>query len=175
MRAARGILIALGLALMGVGGLVLLADVPPERYLGIAVWVGAAIVVHDGVIAPITVAVGLAAGRVRARVGRRGIAIAQGALLVGAILTAISLSAMIASARGTANPTVLVGSYAVSLAVAWAVLIAVAAGAVWWSVARVAAERTPQGEDAAAGAAADTASTGTASPAAADDGTSRTK
>lgn len=166
MRAARGILVALGLALTGVGGLVLLADVPPERYLGIAMWVGAAIVLHDGVIAPITVAVGLGAGRVRARVGRRGIAIAQGALLVGAILTAIALPAIIASARGNANPTVLVGSYALALGVTWAILIAVAGAAVWWSAARVAVKRTTQGADAAA----DTASADTA-----DDGTSRTK
>ena len=161
MRAARGILIGLGLMMMAVGGLVLLADVPPERYFGIAVWVGAAIVVHDGVIAPITVAVGLGAGRVRARVGRRGIAIAQGALLVGAILTAIALPAIIASARGNANSTVLVGSYALSLAVAWAALIAVAAAAVWRSAARKVGKRASQGADAATGAA--------------DDGTSRTK
>lgn len=167
MTAARGILIALGLALTGFGGLVLLANVPPERYLGIAVWVGAAIVLHDAVIAPVTVAAGLGAARARGRVGGRGIAVAQGALLIGAILTAISLPAIIASARGNANPTVLVGSYALSLAVAWALLIGVAAIAVWRSAARVRSIPQPEtGQDAVVDADA----------AAGDDsGTTRTK
>jgi hypothetical protein len=168
MRAARGILIALGLALMGVAGLVLLADVPPERYLGIAVWVGAAIVVHDGVVAPITVAAGLGAARALDRVGRRGIAVAQGALFVGATLTAIALPAIIASARGNANPTVLVGSYAFSLVVVWAVLIAVATAAVGRPSARAVKRHRLQGAEAAT----DTAAGAGTTP---DEGEARTK
>lgn len=170
MRAVRGILIAVGLAFAGVGGLVLLADVPPERYLGIAAWVGAAIVLHDAVIAPVAVTVGLGAARARGRVGGRGVAVAQGALLVGAILTVIALPAIIASARGNANPTVLVGSYALSLAVAWALLVGVAAIAAWRSAARM--RRVPQppagqGSAVDADAAADDADD--------DTGTARTK
>ncbi|GAA1835074.1 hypothetical protein [Agromyces salentinus] len=131
MRLARGILIALGVGLTAIGGIVLLVDVPPERYLGIATWVGAAIVLHDGVVAPVVVAVGLGAARADRRLGRGPVAVVQGAMLVGAILTAIALPALIASLRGNANPTILVGSYASSLAVAWAlVAITVAVAAV---------------------------------------------
>lgn len=142
MRAARVLLVATGLGLLGVGGLVLLADVPPSRWPGIAVWVGAAIVLHDAVVAPVTVAVGLGAGRVRDRIGRPGVAVAQAALLVGAVLTAVAVPAIIAQARGSANPTILVGRYAWSLAVAWAVLLAAAAVAVVWSAARERGART---------------------------------
>ncbi|GGJ84973.1 hypothetical protein GCM10011372_24100 [Agromyces bauzanensis] len=135
------LLVAAGLGLVGVGGLVLLDEVPPERWLGIAVWVGSAIVLHDGVVAPVAVAVGLGAARVRERIGRTGVAVAQAALLVGAVLTAIALPAIISQARGNANPTILLGSYGVSLAVAWAVLAAVAAVAVGWSAERERAAR----------------------------------
>ena len=168
MSAARGILIGLGLGLVGAGGFVLLTEVPPDRYLGIVVWVGAAIVVHDAVIAPIAVAIGLGAARARRRVGRRGIAVAQGALLVGAILTAIALPAIIASTRGNPNPTILVGSYAWSLALAWAVLATVAAVALWRSGASARTVGSPQG----AGATADT---GTESATDDGTGTARTK
>jgi hypothetical protein len=126
MTALRGILIALGLGLLAVGAVVLLADVPPDRYFGIAVWVGMAIVLHDGVLAPVVVVIGLGAARFRDRFGRRGVAVAQGALLVGAILTAIALPAIIASARGNPNPTILNGSYVLALAIAWMLLITVA-------------------------------------------------
>ncbi|WP_353828444.1 hypothetical protein [Agromyces sp. SYSU T0242] len=127
MRAARGILMATGVALLGVGGFVLLTEVRPTQWLGIAVWVGAAILIHDGVVAPLAVAVGLGAERVRRPFGRRGVAIAQGALVVGGMLTALTLPALLASLRGTPNPTLLVGSYGLALGVIWLVLAAVAA------------------------------------------------
>lgn len=129
MRTARGILIAVGLGLLGVGAVLLLTEVAPPRWPGVAVWVGAAILLHDGVVAPVVVAFGLGAARVRdrLRLGTRGIAVAQGALLVGAILTAITIPALIASTLGNPNPTILVGAYGAALAAIWVVLAAVAA------------------------------------------------
>ncbi|WP_401000087.1 hypothetical protein [Agromyces sp. GXQ0307] len=126
MRAARGILIAAGLGLAAVGVFLALTEIAPSRWFGIAVWVGAAILLHDGVVAPVVVAFGLGAARVRGRVGDRGVAIAQGALVVGAILTAITVPALVASTLGNPNPTILVGSYGIALAVIWAVLLVVA-------------------------------------------------
>ncbi|WP_438856141.1 hypothetical protein [Agromyces sp. M3QZ16-3] len=126
MRAARGILIAGGLGLAAFGAFLALTGIAPSRWLGIVVWVGAAILLHDGVVAPVVVAVGLGAARVRSRVGDRGVAVAQGALVVGAILTAITVPALVASTLGNPNPTILVGSYGVAIAVIWAVLLVVA-------------------------------------------------
>jgi hypothetical protein len=129
MRAARGILIAVGLGLAAFGGFLVLTEIAPSRWLGIAVWVGAAILLHDGVLAPVVVAFGLGTARVRERFGfgDRGVAVAQGALLVGAVLTLITVPALVASMLGSPNPTILVGAYGVALAVIWAVLIVVAA------------------------------------------------
>ncbi|MFC9917447.1 hypothetical protein [Agromyces binzhouensis] len=127
MRAARTALVGVGLGLAAFGAFLVLTGIAPSRWLGIAVWVGAAILLHDGVVAPVVVAFGLGAARVRARVGDRGVAVAQGALVVGAILTAITVPALVASTIGNPNPTILVGSYGVALAVIWAVLLAVAA------------------------------------------------
>lgn len=129
MRAARGVLVALGLGLAAFGGFLVLTEIAPSRWLGILVWVGAAILLHDGVVAPIVVAFGLGAARVRDRLGLgdRGVAVAQGALVVGAILTAITVPALVASMLGNPNPTILVGSYGIALAVIWAVLLVVAA------------------------------------------------
>lgn len=126
MRTARTALVGIGLGLAAFGGFLVLTDIDPSRWLGIVVWVGAAILLHDGVVAPVVVAVGLGAERVRGRVGDRGVAVAQGALVVGAILTAITVPALVASTLGNPNPTILVGSYGVALAVIWAVLLAVA-------------------------------------------------
>ncbi|GAA2030325.1 hypothetical protein GCM10009819_12490 [Agromyces tropicus] len=127
MRVARGLLIAAGLGLLGYGAFLVLTEIAPSRWLGIVVWVGAAILLHDGVLAPIVVAVGLGAERVRDRFGRRGVAVAQGALLVGAILTAITVPALVASTLGNPNPTILVGSYGLALAIVWTVVLWVAA------------------------------------------------
>ncbi|MRX44067.1 hypothetical protein [Agromyces kandeliae] len=126
MRAARTALVGVGLGLAAFGAFLVLTEIAPSRWLGIAVWVGAAILLHDGVVAPVVVAVGLGAARVRTRVGDRGVAVAQAALVVGAILTAITVPALVASMIGNPNPTILVGSYGVALAVIWAVLLAVA-------------------------------------------------
>lgn len=142
MRAARGTLVAVGLVLLGVGAVLLLTELAPARWTGVAVWIGAAILVHDGVVAPVVVAIGLGAERVRdrLRLDVRGIAVAQGALLVGAILTAITVPALIASTLGNPNPTILVGAYGAALAVIWVVLAGVAAIAI--GVSRRAVLRT---------------------------------
>lgn len=126
MRAARGTLIAVGLAGLAMGGFVLLTEVAPSRYLGIAVWVGAAILLHDGVVAPLVVAAGLGTSRLAGRVSRRRTAVAQGALLVGAVLTVIATPAIISSTLGNPNDTILVGAYGISLAAVWAIVLVVA-------------------------------------------------
>ncbi|GAA1507177.1 hypothetical protein BJ978_000814 [Agromyces terreus] len=143
MRAARATLIVLGLAGLATGSFVLLTDVAPPQYPGVVLWVLGAIVVHDGVIAPLAVAVGLGAARAKGVIGGRGIAVAQAALLVGAVLTVIAVPAIVASAIGPRNPTVLVGTYALSLAVAWALVLVTAGVAL--AVGASTTGRSPRG------------------------------
>jgi hypothetical protein len=86
-----------GVALMGVG-VVLLVDV--RNATGVLVWLGGAMVLHDVVIAPLVLLVGLAAVRGRARGPVRG------ALVVAGALTVVALPALLRPGR-TANSSVL--------------------------------------------------------------------
>jgi hypothetical protein len=86
-----------GVALMGVG-VVLLVDVRDAT--GVLVWLGGAMVLHDVVIAPLVLLVGLAAVRGRARGPVRG------ALVVAGALTVVALPALLRPGR-TANSSVL--------------------------------------------------------------------
>ena len=82
-------LIAVGVGLIGIGGVVLLADVSPTRYLGIAVWFLGALIIHDGIAAMVVFGVSVGMRRVGRRIPLAIIAIIQGALVIAAIVTAI--------------------------------------------------------------------------------------
>ncbi|MEU5241787.1 hypothetical protein ACH4UR_36600 [Streptomyces lydicus] len=86
-----------GLALMGVGASLLL-DVPDLT--DVLVWLGGAVVLHDAVIAPLVLLIGL----VLVRDGARGPV--QGALLVAGALTAVALPVLLRPGK-PANSSVL--------------------------------------------------------------------
>ncbi|WP_089106933.1 hypothetical protein [Streptomyces hyaluromycini] len=88
---------AAGLALMGVGASLLL-DV--QDLMGVAEWLGGAVVLHDALIAPLVLLVGL----VLVRGGVRGPI--RGALLVAGALTAVALPVLLRPGP-RANSTVL--------------------------------------------------------------------
>ncbi|NKQ23132.1 hypothetical protein [Streptomyces galbus] len=97
MNALRVTTAAAGLALMGVG-VSLLGDVRDPT--GVLLWLGGAVVLHDALIAPLVLLVGL----VVVRGGARGPV--RGALLVAGALTAVALPVLLRPGR-TANPSVL--------------------------------------------------------------------
>ncbi|MFI6770795.1 hypothetical protein [Streptomyces sp. NPDC050355] len=86
-----------GLALMGVGASLLL-DVPDLT--GVLVWLGGAVVLHDAVIAPLVLLIGLVLVRGSARGPVRG------ALLVAGALTAVALPVLLRPGK-PANSSVL--------------------------------------------------------------------
>ncbi|GAA3839894.1 hypothetical protein GCM10022403_085210 [Streptomyces coacervatus] len=88
---------AAGLALMGVGASLLL-DV--QDLMGVAEWLGGAVVLHDALIAPLVLLVGL----LLVRGGVRGPI--RGALLVAGALTAVALPVLLRPGP-RANSTVL--------------------------------------------------------------------
>ncbi|MFE2880045.1 hypothetical protein ACFXG6_05230 [Streptomyces roseus] len=88
----------LGLALMGLGGALLLQQPSPWR---IALWLAGAVVVHDGLIAPLVIAVAALTGAFGLRL--RGVP--RAALIVAGSLTAIALPPLLRPG-GAANPTV---------------------------------------------------------------------
>ncbi|MFE9928474.1 hypothetical protein [Streptomyces sp. NPDC005533] len=96
---------ALGLLAAAWGGWLLLSRPEPWR---IAVWLGGAVVVHDGFVAPLVLAIGALAAAAGPRL--RG-GIPRAALIVAGSLTVIALPPLLRPG-GVANPTVLPLDYA---------------------------------------------------------------
>ncbi|MFD9612246.1 hypothetical protein ACFWWS_23080 [Streptomyces sp. NPDC059083] len=99
MKGFRYVTGGLGLACAAWGGWLLLRQPEPWR---IAVWLGGAVVVHDGFVAPLVFAVGALAAVAGVRL--RGVP--RAALIVAGSLTAIALPPLLRPGVA-ANPTVL--------------------------------------------------------------------
>ncbi|KQO47597.1 MULTISPECIES: hypothetical protein [unclassified Frigoribacterium] len=132
----RGVLIALGVALIGLGGWVLTDTVNPNRYGGLLLWLAGSVVVHDAVLAPVVAVVSLVVRRTGRRVRPAVLWIVQGAVVVGAIFSLIVVPEIVAKAKGPKNDTVLPFDYGLRLAVLWLVIAAVTAGLVALYLAR---------------------------------------
>lgn len=148
MRILRIALALVGIGLLVVGGLVLLEDVAPTRYGGILLWLVGAIVIHDGVIAGLVIAVNLTLRKAGHRVPFGVLAIVQGAIVVGAIVSLIVFPQIVKQGIGTLNPTVLPLDYAANLVMFYAALVAVTAVAIVVHLrvtARIARTRTAAG------------------------------
>ncbi|MFD7278436.1 hypothetical protein ACFV80_15645 [Streptomyces sp. NPDC059862] len=98
-------------------------DVSDAREL--ALWLGGAVVLHDGLLVPTVLLLGLLISR-----ARRLRPILRGALLTGGCLTLIALPLLLRPGR-PANPTVLPRDYWVSWSMALALTLAVAVPVAW--------------------------------------------
>ncbi|MDX3746718.1 hypothetical protein [Streptomyces sp. AK08-02] len=125
MRTLRVVAGAAGLALMGVG-VSLLTDV--RDLPGVLVWLGGAIVLHDMVIAPVVLLIGMAL----VRGGARGPV--RAALLVAGALTAVAMPVLLRPGRRS-NSSVLPLDYPRNWLVALVVVASVTA--VWLTVRKV--------------------------------------
>jgi len=134
MRTWRVALILLGLALLVVGAIVLLNDVSPKRYLGILLWFAGALIVHDGIIAPLVFVVSLISRRVK--LPAVVTLIIQGALVVGGIVSLLVLPEIVKKSLGTLSSSILPQDYGLNLAVFWLVLVVLTALAVafYWAL-----------------------------------------
>ena len=118
-------LVAVGLLLLALGGLVLVLDVGPSEFVGIAIWFAGAIILHDGILAPVVFVVSLMLRRAGKRIPLGALLIVQGAVVVGAMTALLVVPQQLKQAMGTANPTILPLNYGVNLVVFGAVLVAV--------------------------------------------------
>ena len=120
-------LIALGLALLVLGGITLLNDVNPKRYLGLATWLVGALVVHDGIISFVVFGANIvmrkSAGRLR--ISLPAALVVQGALVIAAIMSLIVVPAVLKKSIGTGNATLLPLDYGLHLVVFYGVLATV--------------------------------------------------
>ena len=113
-------LIACGLGLLIVGAAVLVTGVDPKNYIGIATWFVGALVLHDGIAAMAVFVVSILLRRAGRRIPLPAIAIVQGALVVGAIVTAIVVPEILKKNLGSANPTILPLDYGLHLVLFYA-------------------------------------------------------
>ena len=119
-------LLVLGIGLLGVGGIVLMQEVNPKKYVGILVWFIGALIIHDGIIAPIVFLVTVVMRRRLERVPAVVVAIIQGTLVIGGIVTLIVVPEIMKKAIGTLSSSILPQNYALHLAVFYVVLVALA-------------------------------------------------
>lgn len=146
VRRWRIILLGVGLVLLSVAGYTLLTEISPTRYVGIILWLGGAIVLHDGVGAMAVFGVSVLLRRAGRWVPFGVILVVQAALAVGAMVTVLVLPAIVKKAIGTANPSILPLDYLTALLIFNAVLAGAAAVlviAVMTARMRRAGARTP--------------------------------
>jgi hypothetical protein len=106
--------IGLGIAgglLLTFGLFRLVTELDTADLLVLGLWLGAAVALHDGLIAPITVGTGVALTRVPPR-GRRYV---QGALIVGALITIIAIPLIARHDTQPASKAILLRDYTVNL------------------------------------------------------------
>jgi len=138
IRRWRIALVVIGLALMALGAVVLLNDVNPKRYLGIAGWFLGALIIHDGIISFGVFGVNIAIRKAGRRVPLPVLLILQGAAVVGALMALLVVPEIMKKSIGTGNATLLPLDYAANLGWFYGVLAAVTAVviAVYLAVAR---------------------------------------
>jgi hypothetical protein len=128
MRSIRLFLVGCGVLLLAWGAFVMFDSVRPSRVPGVALWVAAAIVLHDAIVAPIVFALGIALRRAGRRLTGTVMSIVQGGIVVGSIVSLIAVPTIVAKNFAPANPTVLPLNYALNLGLFWLVLAALTAG-----------------------------------------------
>lgn len=117
--------VALGLSgglLLAFGGFRLVTELDGADMLVLAIWLVAAVAIHDGVIAPLTVGTGVVLTRVPPR-GRRYL---QGALVVAALITVIALPLIDRQGTQPASKAILLRDYGNNLALLLGLTAAVA-------------------------------------------------
>lgn len=142
MRATRIVLVVLGVLVTAFGAYVLVTTVRPNRIGGLATWLLAAVVLHDAVLSPFVVAVGLLLRRTGRRLGVGVLVVVQTAVVLGSVLALVVLPEIAAKHHGQKNPTVLPFDYTTRLLVVEGVLLAVVVVALVVGVVR--ARRSPR-------------------------------
>jgi hypothetical protein len=114
-RRVQQALVVVGVLLLVVGGIVLLMDVAPKNYGGLLVWLAGALVLHDGILAPIIFGISLLLRRAGKRIPFAVLLIIQGAVVVAAIVTLIVYPEILKQGIGSANETLLPLNYGAGL------------------------------------------------------------
>lgn len=127
MRAVRIALVAAGVAGLVAGAALLVTTVRPGGIVGLGVWLLAALVLHDGLLAPVTFLGNRVLRGAGARVPPVVLAVLQGAVVVGVVLTLMVVPEIRAKQLGPRSSSALPFDYGLRLALLWLVLAALSA------------------------------------------------
>jgi hypothetical protein len=125
MRAARIVLVVVGVLVVAFGAYVLVTTVRPNRIWGLATWLIGAVVLHDAILSPFVVAVGLLLRRTGRTLGVWALVVVQTAVVLGSVLALVVLPEIAARRHGQKNPTVLPFDYGARLLLVEAALLLV--------------------------------------------------
>lgn len=143
MRTARIVLVVVGVLVIAFGAYVLVTTVRPNRIWGLATWLLGAVVLHDAILSPFVVGVGLLLRRTGRSLRAGALVVVQAAIVLGSVLALVVLPEIAAKHHGTKNPTVLPFDYGARLLLVEGVLLLVVALVL--VVAAVRARRMPAG------------------------------
>jgi hypothetical protein len=121
MRTVRGLLVIAGVG-FGLWGLWLMRGFTSDQLISAVTWLAGGVILHDAVLAPVTVLLGVAAARL---LPRQALAIAAIAFLVWATVTVAVANVLIGQGGKPDNDTVLDRPYVLS----WFVFTGLLAGA----------------------------------------------
>lgn len=127
MGAARVALVAVGVGGLVVGAALLVTTVRPSGIVGLGVWLVAALVLHDGILAPAAFVGNRLLRGAGARIPAAVLAVLQVAVVVGVVLTLMVVPEIRAKQLGPRNPSVLPFDYGLRLGLLWLVLAVLAA------------------------------------------------
>lgn len=126
MRAARIVLVVFGVLVIAFGAYVMVTTVRPNRIWGLATWLLGAVILHDAILSPFVVAVGLLLRRTGRTLRLWALVVVQAVVVLGSVLAVIVLPEIAAKVHGQKNPTVLPFDYGLRLLVVEGVLVLVA-------------------------------------------------
>ena len=127
-------LVALGILLLLLGVVALQTEVSPSRYVGILIWFVGALILHDGIIAPLTFGVALLFRKAGRAIPRRRmgviLAILQAGIVVGGVVFVVVFPEVLKQDIGARNATILPLDYVRNLIVFFAVDVALTGAAI---------------------------------------------
>jgi hypothetical protein len=126
-----------GLLLGGYGVFRLVTEVPHAKLLVLGFWLVGALVIHDGILSPLVLAISWVLARVVPPRGRRYL---QFALITGGLVTVIALPMIHRQKIGPAHKALLRQNFSVNLTIILAVVAVLTLGAY---AVRVARDRVP--------------------------------
>jgi hypothetical protein len=113
-------------ALLGYGLLGLPTKLGPPQLLGLLVWLAVAVLLHDGVIVPVSTLAGAGLTHLGAGLRPASAAVLRGGLMIGAVVTLI-VGVLLKAQSVARNTSALEADYAANLLWFWAILVVLVA------------------------------------------------